>query len=51
MLLTRDLAWWLPQCLVLAGSGMRQVAYGPHWPHLPEPASPARVLRRRVRHW
>jgi hypothetical protein len=41
MLLTRDLARWLPLCLVLAGSGMRPVAYGPHWPRLPPPASPA----------
>ena len=27
--------------MVLAGSAMRPVAYGPHWPRLPPPASPA----------
>jgi hypothetical protein len=26
---------------VLAGSGIRPEAYGPHWPRLPSPASPA----------
>jgi len=31
----------IPRCLVLSGSGMRPVAYGPHWPCLPPPASPA----------
>ena len=27
--------------MVLAGSGIRPEAYGPHWPRLPSPASPA----------
>jgi len=36
---------------------MRPVAYGPHWPRLPPPASPAPMLRSRAspgsdaRHW
>jgi hypothetical protein len=38
-------------------AGIRPVAYGPHWPRLPPPASPAPMLRSRVspgsdaRHW
>jgi len=41
--LTRDLARWLPCCVGLAGLCMRPVAYGPHWPRLPPPTSPAPI--------